>query len=104
MSAKIGRNEPCPCGSGRKFKRCHGAFSTPPNSATQAPEVVERAVARAAAAEYQRVKQQGKGRPIISQELKGWRFVAVGSRVMYGKWPAFSDFLLDHLKRTLGLA
>jgi hypothetical protein len=23
--AKAGRNEPCPCGSGRKFKRCHGA-------------------------------------------------------------------------------
>lgn len=22
--AKIGRNEPCPCGSGKKFKRCHG--------------------------------------------------------------------------------
>jgi preprotein translocase subunit SecA len=22
--AKIGRNEPCPCGSGRKFKQCHG--------------------------------------------------------------------------------
>jgi hypothetical protein len=20
-----GRNEPCPCGSGRKFKQCHGA-------------------------------------------------------------------------------
>ncbi|HEU0086180.1 MAG TPA: SEC-C metal-binding domain-containing protein [Pseudonocardiaceae bacterium] len=19
------RNEPCPCGSGRKYKRCHGA-------------------------------------------------------------------------------
>ncbi|MCW2318381.1 uncharacterized protein M2322_003950 [Rhodoblastus acidophilus] len=24
-SAKIGVNAPCPCGSGRKFKRCHGA-------------------------------------------------------------------------------
>jgi hypothetical protein len=24
-SRKIGRNEPCPCGSGRKFKHCHGA-------------------------------------------------------------------------------
>jgi uncharacterized protein len=24
-SAKVGRNEPCPCGSGRKFKLCHGA-------------------------------------------------------------------------------
>lgn len=22
---KIGRNDPCPCGSGKKFKRCHGA-------------------------------------------------------------------------------
>jgi uncharacterized protein len=24
-SPKVGRNEPCPCGSGRKFKQCHGA-------------------------------------------------------------------------------
>ena len=23
--AKVGRNEPCPCGSGRKYKKCHGA-------------------------------------------------------------------------------
>lgn len=22
---KVGRNEPCPCGSGRKYKHCHGA-------------------------------------------------------------------------------
>lgn len=22
---KVGRNEPCPCGSGKKWKRCHGA-------------------------------------------------------------------------------
>ncbi|MAW59701.1 MAG: preprotein translocase subunit SecA [Planctomycetes bacterium] len=22
--AKVGRNEPCPCGSGKKFKQCHG--------------------------------------------------------------------------------
>src|SRR3989339_568331 len=22
---KVGRNDPCPCGSGKKFKRCHGA-------------------------------------------------------------------------------
>lgn len=24
-SAKVGRNEPCPCGSGKKYKKCHGA-------------------------------------------------------------------------------
>jgi len=23
---KVGRNEPCPCGSGKKYKHCHGAF------------------------------------------------------------------------------
>jgi preprotein translocase subunit SecA len=23
---KIGRNDPCPCGSGKKFKHCHGAI------------------------------------------------------------------------------
>ena len=22
---KVGRNEPCPCGNGKKYKRCHGA-------------------------------------------------------------------------------
>jgi uncharacterized protein len=28
-SAKVPRNEPCPCGSGRKFKKCCGTSSTP---------------------------------------------------------------------------
>lgn len=25
--AKVGRNEPCPCGSGKKYKQCHGKLS-----------------------------------------------------------------------------
>src|SRR6266487_2018768 len=25
VPAKIGRNDPCPCGSGKKYKKCHGA-------------------------------------------------------------------------------
>jgi hypothetical protein len=24
---KVGRNDPCPCGSGRKYKKCHGAVA-----------------------------------------------------------------------------
>ncbi len=24
-ASKVGRNDPCPCGSGRKYKKCHGA-------------------------------------------------------------------------------
>ena len=23
---KVGRNQPCPCGSGKKFKNCHGVL------------------------------------------------------------------------------
>src|SRR5262249_53526819 len=25
--AKVGRNEPCPCGSGKKYKKCHGELA-----------------------------------------------------------------------------
>ncbi|HEY5020075.1 MAG TPA: SEC-C metal-binding domain-containing protein, partial [Steroidobacteraceae bacterium] len=28
VERKIGRNEPCPCGSGRKYKHCHGVLSS----------------------------------------------------------------------------
>jgi preprotein translocase subunit SecA len=26
LARKVGRNDPCPCGSGKKYKRCHGAM------------------------------------------------------------------------------
>jgi len=26
--AKVGRNDPCPCGSGKKFKKCHGSAAS----------------------------------------------------------------------------
>lgn len=35
--AHVGRNEPCPCGSGKKFKKCHG---NPTNLANMAPGAV----------------------------------------------------------------
>ena len=25
QASKVGRNDPCPCGSGKKYKKCHGA-------------------------------------------------------------------------------
>ena len=27
VGAKVGRNDPCPCGSGKKYKQCHGALN-----------------------------------------------------------------------------
>ena len=42
-SAKVGRNDPCPCGSGRKYKKCHGQPGAPPLnvpiSSTDAPDL-----------------------------------------------------------------
>jgi uncharacterized protein len=34
LFAQAGRNDPCPCGSGRKFKHCHGRQSAQENVTT----------------------------------------------------------------------
>ncbi|CAM9519216.1 unnamed protein product, partial [Phaeothamnion confervicola] len=26
-TGKVGRNDPCPCGSGKKYKQCHGKLA-----------------------------------------------------------------------------
>lgn len=106
---KIGRNGPCFCGSGRKFKHCHGGvqYALPALLARDRTEklIIEqgrRLFEKHKAQELQRQKQQGLGRPIISMEFKGYRFVAVGSKLLYGKWKTFPDFLSDYIKLALG--
>ncbi len=37
-----GRNDPCPCGSGRKFKQCHGSLSAVQSAALASPETLVR--------------------------------------------------------------
>jgi preprotein translocase subunit SecA len=27
VAQRVGRNEPCPCGSGKKYKHCHGKLA-----------------------------------------------------------------------------
>ncbi len=105
---KIGRNDLCFCGSGLKFKRCHGGIQhTLPALIARdraEKEIIEqgkRHFEKFKARELQRQKQQGLGRPIISTEYKGYRFVAVGSRLYYGKWKTFVDFLSGYIKRIL---
>ena len=46
-----GRNDPCPCGSGKKFKQCHGSLSTPAARVAPAPADAD-ALARAAFAAH----------------------------------------------------
>jgi hypothetical protein len=40
MIEKIGRNAPCPCGSGRKYKHCCAGKATEPEGPTSAPGLV----------------------------------------------------------------
>ncbi len=40
-SARAGRNDPCPCGSGRKFKHCCGSVSAPAAAAPDASALLE---------------------------------------------------------------
>ena len=67
---RVGPNEPCPCGSGKKFKKCHGAAQRPaapaatpvvaqPSTAAGAP-----AKPAAAAAPAGQGRSKGKGRNV----------------------------------------
>lgn len=72
------------------------------------PEVLARLqieAARKRAEVIQRQQQQGKGRPIISWEVGGLRFVEVGNtRCSYpaNKWVSFQDFLLAWSRKQFG--
>jgi hypothetical protein len=96
--SKIGRNAPCPCGSGNKYKRCCGSPFV-----RREPMIPDVAIARSEAERIQRERQQGLGRPIISGELNGTRFVAVKNRLLHSKrWRTFEDFLFDYIRVVLG--
>ena len=72
---KIGRNDPCTCGSGKKYKKCcYGKNDSIP------PEVLlefERMKAKQALIE----KQQGLGKSIISIESNGYRLINFWKRM-----------------------
>src|ERR1700719_168730 len=99
--SKIGRNERCPCGSGVKYKRCHGNLARPSEIVMQQRFGVARARAEARQIELQR--QHGRGRSPISLEVERHRIVAVGPRLHWSEaWKTFPDFLFDYYKLCLG--
>jgi hypothetical protein len=98
--AKIGRNERCPCGSGKKYKRCCGS---PDGRKGHLMAGFDKARARADAQRVQRERQQGLGKPIISVDFNGRRLVAVKNRLLHSRrWLTFQDFLLDYIKIAIG--
>jgi SEC-C motif-containing protein len=98
---RTNRNQPCPCGSGRKFKHCHGGFKqgAQPESGSFAAQALRRHEAN----ERIRQAQQGLGRPIISTKQVDHQVVAVGNKIFWSKaWKTVPDFLSDYMKTTLG--
>jgi hypothetical protein len=106
---RIGRNDPCHCGSGKKFKRCHGQLSAEPRPSLTGspypgpipPEVLQ-AIEQHKADELRRESQQGLGKPIIGAQLAGYQLVAVGNTVHWGKYKTFFDFLGNYIRQVLG--
>jgi hypothetical protein len=72
--AKIGRNQPCPCNSGKKYKHCHGRYGGFPGPLPNPQPAFN-------AAEFIRQQQQGKGRPIVAFKDAKHQMVAVGNTV-----------------------
>lgn len=94
---KIGRNEPCPCESGKKFKHCHGGHEYQEVISEGARQAHQHAMIH----RIQRERQQGLGRGIVSAEVSGRRIVAIHSRMLTGQWKTFHDFLFDYIKTAL---
>src|SRR5882672_6550540 len=98
LAVKPGRNQPCPCGSGKKYKHCCGSIvATAP---LREPAVGSAALPFASAAdrreaqEFIRRRQQGLGRAILAAKLGDHQLVTVGkTHYQSASWKTFPDFL-----------
>ena len=107
MSSKPGRNAPCQCNSGKKFKKCHGSIEQLDRQhaelKAQLAEFARTSRARHEAREFQRQEQQGLGKPIMSTVANDQRVIAVNRRLLWSQnWNTFHDFLNDYPRIALG--
>ena len=106
---KIGRNDPCPCGSGKKYKKCCWLKESPSPS----PEIIKKAMDFFQKQEAEKLILQEKGifinyvqpcpytNPKTGQKTKAW---ALGSRLFHTRpeHETFHMFIVIHLKDVLG--
>lgn len=64
---KLGRNDPCHCGSGLKYKKCHAAQ----DDAARSAELAAQAAERAARAEAEREQAEADGTAVETKATKG---------------------------------
>jgi hypothetical protein len=69
-SVQIGRNDPCSCGSGQKYKRCCAAKDAAARSAELSAQQAARAAALAAEAEAQANSEEDAEKPKPAKRSK----------------------------------
>ncbi|NTH65306.1 SEC-C domain-containing protein [Agrobacterium rhizogenes] len=103
---RIGRNQTCPCGSGKKYKRCHGSFAEPVVRTAKLQKIHEFGKRQPTkAGELLRIQQQGMGKQIESFQIDSTRFVIAGDQIYRSeRWQTFIDFLCDYILDKFGRA
>jgi len=99
-SKKIGRNDPCPCGSGKKYKKC--CLDKKPSEAEVIKLVQE---VRAKQILRDRVLQNEYGYYLnhVTEMYKGKRIRALASKILWrSKEETFHEFLIYVFKVTMG--
>lgn len=114
------RNDPCPCGSGKKYKNCHLEIDEQNRALRQRaprdqkgrvrwdgsamrPFAVPPALAKKMRDEAARRANLGEVRPIVHSELGGRKLVIVGKTVHWSaNWRTFIDFLFYYIMWVFG--
>jgi hypothetical protein len=101
IAMKIGRNDPCYCGSGKKYKKCHLAIDRDANADSDLSIALEQL--RAKQAEIAEREYNGYYLPHIQTVHQGKRVRAVGSLLSFRPLDeTFHEFTIDLLRYTLG--
>lgn len=91
---KIGRNDPCPCDSGKKYKKC-----CYPKTVVQ--------IMQEKMGKPEKIDHKGRlvGRPFIQTDWKDKKVRAVGNRLYHSlpKNETFHEFIIRVLKDTVGM-
>ena len=101
--SKPGRNQPCPCGSGKKYKRCHGSYAVTDSLPPEIRAGIDQRIREVTALRRRCEQQQGLGRSIVATKKGDKQIVVVGHRMLCSaNWRTFHDFLRDFLFNHLG--
>lgn len=113
---KIGRNDLCPCNSGKKYKKCHGsaAPATPPPQpqfrvtkmeSHDIPPEIARGLAEQQRKDQEYTRQFGHVRPPVALEVNGYKLVIAGGGLVWqpaDKAKYFTDILLNFFQNIFG--